>query len=288
MRRFLKKILTIFGISPRTIIEKISMISLQRALKQQKLIGRIKQLRQIVPDISQQESTETTAGYWETKRRGLQAFQCNMMLKSIECLPEATERLIVDIGDSAGTHMLYLTELLNQCKVRTISVNLDPRAIEKIKRKGLNAILSRAEDLNLNGKKVSLFTSFQMVEHLHNPALFFRRLAKKNKGDFILLTVPYLRKSRVGLHNIRAKTKRPYFAEDEHIFELSPQDWRLLFCHSGWKEIFSECYHQYPKNNLFTRTFWRRWWQATDFEGFWAILLSKDLELSDYYQDWED
>ena len=92
----------------------------------------------------------------------------------------------------------------------------------------------------------------------------------------------------MGLYNIRAKTKRPYFAEDEHIFELSPQDWRLLFCHSGWKEIFSECYYQYPKNNLFTRTFWRRWWQATDFEGFWAILLSKDLELSDYYQDWED
>jgi|TARA_B100000315_G_scaffold31727_2_gene26772 SAM-dependent methyltransferase len=246
-------------------------------------------LRKIVPDISQQESSDTPAGYWEIKRRGLQAFQCNMMLKSIELLPIAKERFIVDIGDSAGTHMLYLTELLkNKCQIKTISVNLDSRAIEKIKKRGLNAVLSRAEDLDLGRNKVDLFTSFQMVEHLHNPALFFRRLAMKGNGDFILLTVPYLTESRVGLHQIRHKTKRPYYAEDEHIFELSPEDWKLLFCHAGWKEIFSECYYQYPINNPLTRPLWRQWWKATDYEGFWAILLSKDLELSDYYQDWED
>ena len=138
IKKFVKIILSQLGISHLTIKEKINVYSVRRALEQQNLVRRVKQLRKIVPDISQQESSDTPAGYWETKRRGLQAFQCNMMLKSIELLPNSSERLIVDIGDSAGTHMLYLTELLkNKCQIKTISVNLDPRAIEKIKKRGV-------------------------------------------------------------------------------------------------------------------------------------------------------
>jgi cyclopropane fatty-acyl-phospholipid synthase-like methyltransferase len=212
-------------------------------------------LRELVPDISQQEESEkdTFNEYIELKRRTLQAFQCRMMLHALsDCALETVT--VADIGDSAGTHMLYLKELTKgRFHLDTISVNLDPRAIEKIRARGLHAVLCRAEELDLGDRKVDLFTSFQMVEHLHNPAIFFRRLSVKAECERMVLTVPYLRCSRVGLHHVRNNLKKMIFAEDEHIFELSPEDWTLLFLHSGWKVKSSQIYYQYPRRSLLVR-----------------------------------
>lgn len=57
----------------------------------------------------------------------------------------------------------------------TLSANLDPKAIERIRARGPKADLCRAEDLKLPEEKVDWLTSFEMVEHLHDPASFFRR-----------------------------------------------------------------------------------------------------------------
>lgn len=104
----------------------------------------------------------------------------------------------------------------------------------------------------------------------------------------MVVTVPYLRRSRVGLHNLRLGMKREVFAEDEHIFEFNPEDWALLLLHSGWKVMHSQTYFQYPRrfpglNNIFS---W--FWRKTDFEGFWGVILEKDSSYSDLYKDWED
>ncbi len=277
------------GLEPRKTYEQIGMWSL-RAAASNGLGTLAERLRKIVPDISNQESSEKDVfnDYWELKRRTLQAFQCSLMLKYLSSV-DSPELTVVDIGDSAGTHMLYLKELTKgRFNIDTISVNLDPRAIEKIKARGLKAIHCRAEELDLGEKSVDLFTSFQMVEHLHNPAIFFRRLAKKAKSNNILVTVPYLRASRVGLHHIRYKTERDVSAEEEHIFELSPQDWTLLFLHSGWRVVYSEIYYQYPRKWPIVSPILKYFWKSTDFEGFWGAVLEKETTLSDHYQDWED
>ncbi|MFQ5713578.1 MAG: SAM-dependent methyltransferase [Candidatus Scalinduaceae bacterium] len=274
----------------RKIVENVSRFSLRMALLQNKYGELVKKLRVIVPDISNQESSESEAfnDYCELKRRILQAFQCDMMMESLERMPPGN-LTIVDIGDSAGTHMLYLKELTKgKYDVDTISVNLDPRAIEKIKARGQRAILCRAEYLDLGGKKVDLFTSFQMVEHLHNPAIFFRRLAKESMCNKMVLTVPYLKKSRVGLHHLQNESNKIIFAEDEHIFELSPKDWSLLILHSGWRVIHSEIYYQYPRRFPIFSQMLSYYWRKTDYEGFWGAILEKDTEQSDRYQDWEN
>lgn len=246
----------------------------------------VRRLRKIVPDISHQESRANETGdYWELKRRGLQAFQCSLMLETLVSSPQPEKKLtIVDIGDSAGTHMLYLKELAkHHFEIDTISVNLDPRAIEKIRARGLTAILSRAEDLEFGNKSINLFTSFEMVEHLHNPAIFFYRLAKKSTCNRLLMTVPFVSKSRIGLHHVRLGILEKIFAEDEHIFELSPTDWTLLIRHSGWKIIKEKVYYQYPRKLSILGGFWRHF----DFEGFWGAILEKDSTFSDCYHDWE-
>lgn len=289
-RRVLKKILQIVGINPSDLIQKISRWSISHSVRENKFVELIERLRQIAPDISRQELTAMSGynDYWELKRRALQAFQCAMMLKALE--PLTVKNLtVVDIGDSAGTHMLYLKELTkDKFDIDAIGVNLDPAAIEKIKARGQKALLCRAEDLDLGDKKVDIFTSFQMVEHLHNPSIFFRRLAKRSPCNKIVLTVPYMKNSRVGLHNIRNNVNKSVIAEEEHIFELCPEDWSLLFLHSGWKVIYSQIYYQYPRRLPIVNTILGWFWRKTDYEGFWGVILEKDTTFSDCYQDWED
>lgn len=279
-----------FGLDTHKLIETLSAWSIKRAYGENDLYDLAIRLREIVPDISQQEESEkdTFNEYYELKRRTLQAFQCRMMMYALENCNNG-KITVVDIGDSAGTHMLYLKALTEEkFQLNTISVNLDPRAIEKIRAKGLPAVLCRAEQLELEDSKVDLLTSFQMVEHLHNPAIFFRRLSVKAKCERMLITAPYLRCSRVGLHHVRNKSEGKIFAEDEHIFELSPEDWTLLLLHSGWKVKSSQIYYQYPRRWPIVRTVLSWFWKNTDFEGFWGAVLEKDASFSNQYQDWED
>lgn len=289
MKAILKKVIQGFGLEPRTFTEKIDTFSIRWALGQQNLSNLVKELERVVPDITDQYSRKRERSeHWKLKVRGLHAFQCCLMLSTLDSCP-GKDLTVVDIGDSAGTHMLYLKELgKKRFNINTISVNLDPRAVEKIRALGLEAKLCRAEELDLGESQVDLFMSFEMVEHLHNPAIFFRRLAKKSRGDKMVITVPYLKHSRVGLYQIRKPAYAPYFAEDEHIFELSPQDWTLLLCHAGWRVAHSAIYYQYPRRIPMLSPLLAAFWRRTDFEGFWGAILEKDTGLSDLYQDWED
>jgi 2-polyprenyl-3-methyl-5-hydroxy-6-metoxy-1,4-benzoquinol methylase len=120
----------------------------------------------------------------------------------------------------------------------------------------------------LPGDKVDLFTSFEMVEHLHDPIRFFHRLAKKPKCDKMLVTVPYVKSSRAGLHHIREGSRAPAVAEGTHILELSPEDWTLLMLHAGWRVIYQKIYYQYPRRWPILSQIWGYYWRNLDFEGF--------------------
>lgn len=195
----------------------------------------MEELRRIVPDLSDQYFMpfDDYNGYTELKIRALHAFQCELMLRAIEIGFEQYRGFImavVDIGDSAGTHMHYLEELA--CKkyeldIDALSVNLDDRAVEKIKNKGRKAILCRAEELELN-EPIALYATFEMVEHLPNPSIFFYRLAKYGTGSRMVVTVSFIRRSRVGMYFLRNQNQRCHFTKEEHVFELNPEDWSLL------------------------------------------------------------
>lgn len=291
MKAFIKSILKHLGIELKELYEWIGKWSIGMACSQNNYNTLISRLRDIQPDLSGQysaDSKDTYNNFIELKLRAMHAFQCKLMLMAMEGI--LSKRIkIVDIGDSAGTHMLYLKELASEgIDVDTTSVNLDPRAVEKVRARGLNAVLCRAEELDTGKKNIDFFTSFEMIEHLHNPAVFFYRLAKKSSCDKMVLTVPYLRQSRVGLHNVRHNHRRNVFAEDEHIFELNPRDWSLLIQHSGWRVVYSETYYQYPIGRFLISPFLSSFWRNTDFEGFWGAILEKDTSFCDFYQDWED
>jgi 2-polyprenyl-3-methyl-5-hydroxy-6-metoxy-1,4-benzoquinol methylase len=286
----IRKMARMAGGRPAQLAKRLNTWSIRRAIRQNSYHALVEKLRQIVPDITAQYRQETEAGdsFMETKLRGMHAFQVSLLLHALQHRT-GEAATVVDIGDSAGTHMLYLKALAaDRFRAETISVNLDPVAIEKIRARGLSAMLCRAEDLDLGGTRIDLFTSFEMLEHLHNPAIFLRRLAKRSNCNMLVITVPYMRKSRVGLHTVRNGNEKPVHAEDEHIFELSSEDWALLMLHSGWRIIHSQTYYQYPRGWPGFSQLLGAYWRQVDFEGFWGAILERDTSLSDLYQDWEN
>jgi len=172
-------------------------------------------------------------------------------------------------------------------------VDIDKKAVERIRTQGMRAIHSPAEELDLGDDAIDLFTSFEMVEHLICPSLFFRRMAVRGKSDLMLITVPYLKKSRVGLQHVRELMKRNDISESisiqpeqEHVFELSPKDWKALISFSGWKIIDEKIYRQYPTKHILRVL--QPIWRSFDFEGFWGAVLVRDRSISDLYQGWSE
>ncbi len=264
-------------------LEKFLLKSLLSARREQGLGKLSEELSRIVPDISQQYSTfKLDSLYLKTKVRNMHAFQISLVK---EIISEFKNSVIVDIGDSAGTHLQYILGLYSLDKnVKCLSVNLDAGAVKKIKQKGLEAINARAEDLHRYNITADLFLSFEMLEHLTDPSRFLYELSAKTKAKYLIVTVPYVRRSRVGLHHIRTANINAVCAERTHIFELSPEDWKLIARHSGWDIVKEQVYLQYPKNSFLriTKPLWRR----LDFEGFYGLILKRDDTWSSIYTNW--
>ena len=266
----------------RKIYQWLLKMSIEKASKEQGLKNIADELAKTVLDITDQYTTFKVANpYVKVKVRNQHAFQIAL---ANEVISEFEKLTIVDIGDSAGTHLQYIMGLHSKNReIQCLSVNLDAQAVEKIQQKGLDAVNARAEDLHNYNINADIFLCIQTLEHLMNPCHFLHELSTKTNAKYMVITVPYLKNSRVGLHHIRGGLGNVY-AENTHIFELSPKDWKLLVRHSGWDIVKEKLYRQYPRRGLFwiTKALWKRF----DYEGFYGMILTKDDTWSSRYMDW--
>lgn len=278
------------GLDLPRVYHALSAASLRAALREQGLWGLYQQLREIVPDLSSQYTRPLPTeyrSYWELKIRALHAFQMACALEALRIvdLPSGT---VVDIGDSSGTHARYLRALAGGSAIaRVVGVNMDPQAVARIRAHGGEAILARAEDFDIGGDVIALYLCFETLEHLTDPLRFLHRLAETGKGEHILVTVPWRRRSRFGGSHLRQDEQvmsSRMTAEEVHIFEFCPADWQLLARLAGYQTIWSKVYRQYPKRSAFRllAPLWRR----VDFEGFVALFLRRDLRLARRYTGW--
>ena len=272
---------------------KLLTLSRISASKEQRLDELKRKLEKIILDLSSQYNSIKIEGDYLVNKLYLQhAFQVSLTQDAISLLDNKKQKsfTIVDIGDSSGFHLEYLTNLEKGIS-RAVSVNIDPEAVKKIKKRGFEAIESRAELIhehpNFNGQS-DIFLSFEMVEHLFDPISFLHEMSVKSICDFFVVTVPYQNSSRVGMHQIRNSSFRssPFNAEVTHIFELSPNDWDLIFKFSGWKVVKKVYYTQYPKNKLNPLSLLKYVWRKLDFDGFYGVILEKDDSVSKYYKNW--
>lgn len=260
--------------------ERLLTRSLKTAAAEQGLDGLMRRLTGAA-DLSEQYTTMAMdTEFLRTKVAAQHAFQVSL---AGQVLPR-DGGVVVDIGDSSGAHTLQLKAAHPDCRARFLSVNLDARAVEKIRSRGLEARQSRAEDLAAEGVSADLFLLFETLEHLSDPFRFLHALAARAGKGRLVLTVPYVRRSRVGLHHIRQGLRAPVTAERVHLLELCPEDLRLLFAHAGWRVETERTYLQYPLRSPLraTRPLWARW----DFEGFYGAVLTPDDRWSSLYEDW--
>lgn len=257
--------------------------SIRGAVKEQKLQNLFEKIKTIVPDISEQYSSfKVDSSYLNEKVRALHAFQIALVGKVVE---EFAQPTIVDIGDSAGTHIQYLRGLYGTEKqIKCLSVNLDAKAVAKIQAKGIEAIQARAEDLKDYNINTDIFLCFETLEHLMNPCFFLHELSSKTNATYLIITVPYVSGSRVGLHHIRKGKQEEVNAETTHIFELNPKDWKLLVQHSGWEIYYDQIYLQYPRLGILRVT--KPLWQRFDAEGFYGMILKRNMKWANQYTDW--
>ncbi|MCK5023864.1 MAG: hypothetical protein KAS04_06825 [Candidatus Aenigmarchaeota archaeon] len=260
--------------------------SIHAAIQEQGLSQLMNKLETIVPDITHQYSTfEIYSDYYKAKVRGQHTFQIHLVNKALKLISGVNDNfLIVDIGDSAGTHICYLRSIHNNQNTKFLSVNIDEMAVNKIRKKGLEAICCRAEDLSSYSLNADIFLSFEMLEHLMNPAQFLYDLSTKTNCKALVITVPYVINSRLGLYHIRNQERKNVTPENTHIFELSPNNWKLLFMHSGWSVAYEKIYLQYPTKSPLRLMKW--FWKKYDFEGFYGVVLLRDNSWSKLYDGW--
>ncbi len=273
--------------------------SLKLALKKQKMEKMYQDLCKAIPDISNQysnpdgmncmdEKSADYAPFYAFKVRAQHTFQIYYSIRMIQkyCGNEAFS--LADLGDSSGNHIRYLQALqkdYNFTLKDAFSVNLDPVAVEKINNSGGKAILQRAELLHEIDLQCDVMLSFEMLEHLASPVDFLQRLSKNPPANFALFTVPYLEKSRVGLHHIRmGLDDMPADPEDVHLFELCPEDWKLLANHCGWEVCDEMIYRQYP--NSFAYSWLKKIWQKYEYLGFYGFTLKPNKKYRDLYTGW--
>ena len=259
--------------------------SIRAALREQHLDDLRQQLERLVPDIHNQYSCfDVSTDYLRLNVRSMHAFQISLALqaRSGEGFAAGSPVTVVDIGDSAGTHIEYLQRLRPDLALRCISVNLDEAAVARIHAKGLEAVCARAEALSSLGIDADVFLLFATLEHISDPARLLHDLAVHSRA--LVLTVPYVRHSRVGLGHIRANRSTPVTPENTHLFELAPEDWRLLLAHAGWAVTYQQTYLQYPTRGPLRLM--KRHWRETDFEGFWGAALRPDPTWASWYSGW--
>lgn len=284
MKKLLKAVLPASTAdSLRRAREQLLLLSMRAAVAEQGLAASVERHAKAFPEMPRQYTDfELDTEFLQYKIRAQQSFQVALAAPVLAARPGAT---VVDIGDSSGAHIAALKALLPDGGHRFLSVNLDEKAVERVKARGFEALLCRAESLHERGVKADIFLSFETLEHLNDPATFLHRLSKTS-CDRLVLTVPYVTESRVGLHHLRAGLTKTVSPETVHMFELCPADLKLLASHCGWAVETERIYRQYPLNSPLrgTRAIWKSW----DFEGFYGLVLRRDDSKSSLYTGWND
>lgn len=261
--------------------ERLLLRSLRAAVREQGLGEWVARHEAAVPDLSDQYSDfSLDTEFLRFKVRAQQAFQVSL---AAPVLAENPGGAVVDIGDSSGAHTAALKAALPGSSHRFFSVNLDPAAVERVRARGFAAELCRAEELPSRGIEADTFLCFETLEHLSDPGSFLNALSK-TPCRRLVLTVPLVSATRVGLHHVRAGLRRPVSPETVHIFEFSPGDLKLLARHAGWEVVVERAYRQYPQRSALRAT--RRIWRSWDFEGFYGLVLRRDPSWSSLYSGW--
>ena len=238
---------------------------------------------QVLPDLTDHYATVTVDREAQLRLRLLLCAQALFMHRVYAALIAQGQAVTswVDVGDSDGAaRQLFMRCFPEAAGVQTLGVNLEQEAVDMIRRKGLAAECMNAMDLHRRGYGCDLVSVFETLEHMPNPLGFLESMHQV-VGTRLIISVPLIIASRVGLLYQTAKWeahKEPRYSNN-HVFELSPDDWTKLFRHTGWSIDDEWSVRQYPEKGLLKQLM-QYTWRKIGFEGYWFISLREDTTFS--------
>lgn len=273
----------------KNIIDPVSVSAVRQIVNSEAELKEIWEYSfKIFTDFSQHYTVPVDNKEVEQRIRLLMAAETIFVKKAIERIVEIEGRCsYADVGDSDGSIRLLLNKYYNVDKLSYVGINLQNSAVEKIRSKGLDAICADALSLSDQEIHYDVVSVFETLEHLPDPIGFLKGIRKVTDRRLIV-SVPFIRHSRVGLAYLSKKWLRQWpeekkpTIENTHIFELSPKDWKKLFLHTGWKADREWKLMMFPSNRP-SRLILQPFWRFVSFEGFWFVSLYKDSEYSSQY-----
>lgn len=239
----------------------------------------------LFPDFKQHYTVSVDSKEVEDRIRLLVVAETFFIKKEIDNIIDIKDGCnYADVGDSDGSVRLILKKYFYGDKLKSVGINLQQHAVNKIEAKGLEGICADALSLGIQGKNFDIVSVFEALEHLPDPIGFLNGI-KTVTNNRLIISVPFIRHSRIGLEytsNKWPKDKKPTI-ENTHIFELSPSDWKRIFLHTGWKVDNEWKLMMFPPYK-FSRLILKPYWSFVSFEGFWFVSLRKSSEYSSQYE----
>lgn len=269
----------------RRIIDPISIHAVRKIANSNADIKKIwEDSRKLIPDFRQHYSFLVESEEIENRIRLLVVFETFFVKKEIDrIIAENGKCSYADIGDSDGSVRLLLKNYSHSAQLNTVGINLQKSSVEKMKKKGLDAICADAQSLGDQGIHYDIASVFETLEHLPDPIGFLNSI-KSVVNKRLIVSVPYIRHSRVGLAYLSDKwpeENKPTI-ENTHIFELSPTDWKKIFHHTGWTVDQEMNLMMFPSKGI-SRFLLQPYWRHVSFEGFWFVSLIKNNKYSSRY-----
>ncbi len=175
---------------------------------------------------------EKRGGLYRFKRRLTYAFAFRLLNKNLD----RTQPLeILEVGTGSGFFLEFASE--NFANSRFTGLEYDERLLQETASRAPQANLRQgnAENFDLGKGKYDLIVSFQVIEHLYNPAAMLDKVkAHLKPGGIFLVTTPNLsglgaRLMKEGWHGYR----------DDHVSLKHKQDWDTLITSHGFNSLYS-------------------------------------------------
>jgi len=121
----------------------------------------------------------------KARRKKISKPKAKLVSKKIAILKNI--KFIVDIGGGYGIFIEEFKKINN--KINTLIIEPSTQLAKICKKKNLNVICDFFEDIDPDKlpKSKTLYTSFELFEHLHDPELFLKVLFRSMKKDDIFL-----------------------------------------------------------------------------------------------------
>ena len=221
----------------------------------------------------------------EARIRFLVAAECAFVERAIADVVARTGHCtFADVGDSDGSVRVVMEEVFGRESLATTGINLQPTVVRRMQDMGLDAICEDAIEVGKRGVRYNVVSLFETLEHLPDPIGFLKAIGAVVE-DRLVLSVPYVRQSRMGLRylDVNWPAGDAPTIENVHIFELCPVDLRRLFRHCGWRVEREAVFKQFP---TWSPVGWvlSVYWRLSSFEGFYFVSLIKDDTDASRYQ----